>query len=323
MATSLLKKRKKQIDVKLGNLSYNDPVNAIDYCYNAEFEERKAAARILTPMPNQREYDEKYNSIRIPPSVSFELRYTYTYPLLSREQEQHLFRRMNYRKYLAEKARQGNDQQSYETHLKDAIDIQQFIVSANVRLVYHFVKRMYLMNVEFADAIQDAMFPLIKSVVKFDYSKGFKFSTYVTYALLNWRARYTDNNAKRPFTNFECGFIAAVLGGKLDDRAAEQDLQSEQRLLIKTVMAKLHERDKVIIDLRRGLGPKSPSGREEWTLDEVGKHLNITKERVRQLQAKAISKMKDLKPHEIKKARRVLEHLGYDEDADTYASPTY
>ncbi len=319
MATSLLRKRKKQITIKPEELSYSEPIEAIDYCYNAEFDDRTRTSKFFHPMPHHEEYEARRDSIRIPPSVPFELRYTYMYPLLSREQEQHLFRRMNYSKYLAEKARQKNDQTAYETHLKDAISTQQFIISANVRIVYHFVKTMYLMKVEFADAVQDAMFPLIRSVVKFDYSKGFKFSTYITWALINWRARYRDNTMKRPLTNFECGFLADVIGGAFDDRATENDLRHEQLMLIETVMTKLHDRDKLIVSLRRGLGPKSPSGREEWTLDEVGKHLKITKERVRQLQAKAILKMKNLKQHEIKKARRVLEYLGCDEAVDAYA----
>src|SRR5579884_2581373 len=71
----------------------------LDYIYHPSFDDPTMAATILAPMPDAEEYEAKKRSMRAPKDVPPELASLYEVPLLNKEQEQHLFRQMNYLKY--------------------------------------------------------------------------------------------------------------------------------------------------------------------------------------------------------------------------------
>src|SRR5947209_12324430 len=73
----------------------------LDYIHHASFDEPALEAAILAPMPDAQEYEAKRRAMRVPRDVPVELAPLYEVPLLSKEQEQHLFRKMNYLKYKA------------------------------------------------------------------------------------------------------------------------------------------------------------------------------------------------------------------------------
>lgn len=298
----------------------------VEYKYNPCFDDHSARADIVADMPDKEKYDQKCADIRLPKNVPPELIGTYLFPLLSREQEAHLFRQMNYYKHLAALARLrfhmrkekhrvaqsllNRDEQEYRRNLELGTSVQKLLVSSNTRLVYNFVRKMGLSGNDYFEATQEAMFPLMSSVLKFDYSKGNRFSTYCMYALLNWRSRYNELAGRRDLTNMEDGFLIAMAGAEEDEEAEDNDMRSGQLSLLKTMFSKLDDREKKIVRLRMGLGALSPKGKKEWTLDEVGEEVGITKERVRQIQVLAFKKMKKLKPIEMRRAQNVLARFG-------------
>src|SRR5262249_1354602 len=75
----------------------------LDYIYNPDFDDPTKEAAILGPMPDLEAYNAKKGEMRVPKDVPAELAACYQVPLLNKEQEQHLFRKMNYLKHKAAK----------------------------------------------------------------------------------------------------------------------------------------------------------------------------------------------------------------------------
>ncbi|MGL4419417.1 MAG: helix-turn-helix transcriptional regulator, partial [Gemmataceae bacterium] len=75
----------------------------LEYIHTTDFEDTSLDALILGPMPDQEEFDSKSESMKAPKDVEPQMAYLYGRPLLTREQEAHLFRKMNYLKFLANK----------------------------------------------------------------------------------------------------------------------------------------------------------------------------------------------------------------------------
>src|SRR5205085_1240631 len=73
----------------------------IDYIYHASFDNPSMEADILGPMPGETEFEERRRGMHVPADVPPELASNYEFPLLTREQEQHLFRKMNVLKHKA------------------------------------------------------------------------------------------------------------------------------------------------------------------------------------------------------------------------------
>ena len=131
---------------------------------------------------------------------------------------------------------------------------------------------------------------LIRAVEKFDYSRGNKFSTYASWAIMKNFARTIPTEFKhrdRFRTTTEELFVARQ-DERLDPYIEETVQRSRQRELSK-ILNRLDEREQKIITARFGLG----RGKEPLTLKQVGEELGVTKERIRQLEARALSKLRD------------------------------
>ena len=116
----------------------------------------------------------------------------YEVPLLTRPQERHLFRKMNYLKYRATRLRRTLDPlhpapallDDIETSYAQAVEIRSQIVRANLRLVVALAKRRAGPKVGFFELVSDGNMTLFRAVAKFDYARGFRFSTYATWAII-------------------------------------------------------------------------------------------------------------------------------------------
>jgi RNA polymerase primary sigma factor len=259
------------------------------------------------------------------------LREISAYTLLTREQE------MDLAKSIAD----GN------------INAKKALVEHNLRLVVSVAKRFIGCGLLFDDLIQEGNNGLMKAVEKFDYTKGFKFSTYATFWIEQSITRAIANQSKtirRPVhvyekTNhiengrkvFEAQYfreptneeLAKMLNmtvkeikeycnlaetvsmdtkinvekkdGKRDtvledfiedenhcteDQAVNSNFKNEIRQLLNNTTS-LTGRERTILALRFGL-----DGNDEWTLEECGKKFEITRERIRQLEVKALQKLR-------------------------------
>ena len=280
----------------------------LDYMYHVSFDDPAMEEVILAPMPDVEEYEAKRRGMKAPRDVPPELAPMYEVPLLNKEQEQHLFRKMNFLKHKAAQLRRRlvkdedtgevdpsrvriQDLRRIEELQEQANEVKDQLISANMRLVANIAKRHAAQTDNFWELMSDGNMSLIRAVEKFDYSRNFKFSTYASWAIMKNYARSIPeekHRRERFVTGHEEVFEAAQ-----DNRSDEHEqLASTERS--KTCVHKLLEhldpRERDIIRMRAGLD----DGSRAMTLEEIGQQFGITKERVRQLNARAMKKLREL-----------------------------
>jgi RNA polymerase primary sigma factor len=266
----------------------------LDYMPHPSFEDPAAAATILGPMPAGD--DKPARRPKTPKGLPPYLASLYEVPLLSREQEAHLFRRMNYLKYQANSLRDAVDPSRARTADLDRIEalqeealaVKNQIIRSNLRLVVSIAKRHVGPSNNFFELVSDGNMSLIRAVEKFDYARGNNFSTYASWAIMkNFARTIPEENHRRDrfVTGHEAMFEAAA-----DNRADEHEYESALKRMqeaVKGMLGRLDDRERRIIVSRYGL-----NGACEQTLEQLGRELGITKERVRQIESRAQEKLR-------------------------------
>ena len=222
--------------------------------------------------------------------------------ILTGAQEKILFHKFNYARYRiwclqqdvwARPDKKPAPEQGEEIlrwyRLSERIRVQ--IAETNLALVLAMAKRTRMSEVDFADLVSEGNMALLRAVDKFDAGRGFKFSTYACRAILKafsrqgmklskYRQRFpTDFDPKLEKSNF------------LETKRAdfEKDAASEVRDIVMGNKAELTDVERTVIEHRFGL----ESGAEKpMTLEQVGQIIGVTKERVRQIQNKAMEKIR-------------------------------
>jgi RNA polymerase primary sigma factor len=218
-------------------------------------------------------------------------------PLLTREQEVHLFRKMNFLKHHASRFRgainpakvMAADLDQVEALQAEALEVRNQIIRANLRLVVSLVKKLCRYDHDLAELVSDGYVSLMRAVEKFDFSLGYKFSTYASWVIINTTVRDSARAHRRDrlLTRTEPMLEAAP-----DHRNADCPCEMEQeccRDAIRRMLVRLDDRERKIIVSRFGL-----EGTCRKTLTQLGKELGITKERVRQLENRAREKLREI-----------------------------
>ncbi|MDD5055062.1 MAG: sigma-70 family RNA polymerase sigma factor [Candidatus Peribacteraceae bacterium] len=277
----------------------------IEWVDHSSFHERRARSAILRK-PTQGLYEIKAE--RAPNCEDFYMRHLYERPLLTQEGEIFLFQKYNYLKYCA-----GTDQKKLPKTVRgnplilirqlDAIDeklnqarqTRNTIIESNLRLVFSVAKKyaasgmydLYELNGEGSSA-------LMRAVEKFDVGRGVKFSTYASWAIQNACTAFIQKNSRLPMRQF-ADDDAAILLDYIPDHHESLGREAERESLRNTIAGLLHRldpREQRIIRNRYGIDCKPT------TLREIGDEFGISKERVRQLQNRALEKLRYLAKQE-------------------------
>lgn len=271
--------------------------------------------------------------------------------LLNAEQEVSLAKRIEAGLFAEEQMTLNNvdakDLDDYEWIAEDGHRAKNHLLEANLRLVVSLAKRYTGRGMLFLDLIQEGNLGLIRAVEKFDYTKGYKFSTYATWWIKQAITRAMADQARtiripvhmietinkltrtsrslvqelgREPTAEEIGERMDLpaskvrrimkiaqepisletpigeeedshLGDFIEDKSAisplEQVIATNLREQTGRVLKTLTPREELVLRMRFGVGDGS-----EHTLEEVGRSFNVTRERIRQIESKALRKLR-------------------------------
>jgi RNA polymerase sigma factor (sigma-70 family) len=169
------------------------------------------------------------------------------------------------------------------------------IIEANLPLVLAMVKRTRLGNIDYAELISEGNMALLRSVNKFDCSRGFKFSTYACRAILKSFSRVAMRTTRyrgRFPTEFDPSLEKSNYIEQLRDEH-KADCVDELCGIIKKNSAELNDVEFKVIQARFALGKSNElAAAGPKTLEQVGLLIGVTKERVRQIQNRALEKLR-------------------------------
>lgn len=266
----------------------------VSFMDSEEFQLPNADELILGAPP---ETDKKEAAVKVPPGLPPYLASLYEIALLTKEEEVYFFRKFNYLKFKAAQLQQTMREKQPRTALMDEFEelmqqaqkVKNHLIRCNLRLVVSIAKRHYKPQHNFFEMVSDGNMSLIRAIEKFDYMKGNKFSTYASWAIMKNYARSIPAEHKI-LDRFRTGNEEVFSFSEDDGSNAYQEelFHQHQQEAVKSILDQLDEREREIITSRFGLR----TGTEPQTLEQVGTQFGVTKERIRQIEARALKKLK-------------------------------
>jgi len=170
---------------------------------------------------------------------------------------------------------------------------REYLTRTNLALVLAMAKRTRLGQVDFAEVVSEGNMALLRAVDKFNVDRGFKFSTYACRAILKAFSRAALKSSRHR-TRFPVEFEPDLEKSDWSDRrreTIEEECVDELKTIIDRNLADLTNVEETVIRRRFNWQEQQES---PLTLEEVGKIIGVTKERVRQIQNKALAKIRKL-----------------------------
>ena len=218
--------------------------------------------------------------------------------LLTKSEEQFYFRRMNWLKFRAAHARGRLDKrratprqmEQIEGWLAEAETVKAILITANLRLVVSIAKKFVDPTWSFDELVSEGNLALMRAVEKFNFALGNRFSTYATYAIQRhfYRLSHRGRQLRKRFVADD---------EAMKDRASADQpheyCSSEQIAMLKDLfagfLAELEPRERRIVVARFGFDGKPPR-----TFRELGSQMGVCKERIRQIQGRAMDRLREL-----------------------------
>ncbi|MCX7397997.1 MAG: sigma-70 family RNA polymerase sigma factor [Planctomycetales bacterium] len=244
-------------------------------------------------------------------------------PLLSFEQEQVLFLALNLARYRINRLRSRLSAETPDVRIMNQIEqklelvekIRSQLVRSNLRLVANLARKFSSSFGEVDEFSSDGSMILLGAIDRFDYSRKLRFSTYATHSIQrhffrSWKVR---QRRKERFPSAVSELLSEVPERDSQVRVCD-DPESVVRQLMLQAKDVLDEREYQIVGHRFGIGGLNPDGQ---TLREIAADLGISKERVRQLQMKALDKLRELIDPDLMPVDEIESHAeGYNFDED-------
>jgi RNA polymerase primary sigma factor len=210
----------------------------------------------------------------------------------------HLFRKMNYLMHRAGKLRaaldparvRASDLYEIQRLEEEALVVKNQLICANLRLVVALAKRHVGWQTGFSELVSEGNMALIRAVEKFDFSRGFRLSTYATKAIVRVFARAIPRERGhhcRFVTGHEQFLKTAPHHGQDDDTYESDPRMSWETIAV--MFRHLNGRERQVLTCRYGL-----DGASVQTLAQLGRVLGLTRERVRQIELQAHKKLRKL-----------------------------
>jgi RNA polymerase sigma factor (sigma-70 family) len=222
--------------------------------------------------------------------------------LMTAAEERLMFLRFNYaKKRLGELKKRAQKEGVITKELAEQVlhwhrrfeHFREYLVRTNLALVLAMAKRTRLGQVDFAEVVSEGNMALLRAVDKFSIDRGFKFSTYACRAILKAFSR-TALKSARHRTRFPVEFEPDLEKSDWTDRRHEMieaECVDELKNIVDRNLADLNTVEQTVIRRRFNWQEAEMA---PLTLEEVGKIIGVTKERVRQIQNKALAKIRQV-----------------------------
>lgn len=272
--------------------------------YHPAFRRRSTEKLLMGPIPAARTRTVTRSS-QSDESGVFEFTPVTRTATLTAEQERFLFLRFNYCRFRVmvvakrfQDARLTVEGAREALHWHNlAIDTRNYIANANIPLVLAMARRTRVIGVDLSDVISEGNMALLRSVDKFDCMRGFKFSTYGCRAILKSFAR-ASGKAARDRGIFPTEYDPSLEKSDHQERVREEiadDYVDELKSILHNNMAELNDVERRVLTARFGMEENMDAPLSGIrTLAEVGSMIGVTKERVRQIQNRAVDKLRDV-----------------------------